>query len=332
MLKLLTTLLLIFPSLVIANSCVVLLYHNFSQSTPKSTSINPELFEQHLQYLEDNNFNVLSLSEMVQDLKNNSIPKKCVSLTADDAYVSIYKNAYPLLKKYTIPLSVFVSTDSIDKNYKAMMSWKNMKEMQGQGVEFYNHSVTHPYLIGMPTEERSFEIIHAQERLKEELGVNEKMFAYPYGEEDIELLENIEKLGYVGFGQHSGALSYGNDLSNLPRFPMTDRFGDMKSFTTKVNTKAMPVIYKRINPVVDKDSPMLELEFIESISKSKQKQFACYVGTDKALVNWISDSTVSIKSNETSSSRRFRYNCTLPGDKKNIYYWFSKQYINNQKG
>ncbi len=316
----------------IANSCVVLLYHNFSQSTPKSTSINPELFEQHLQYLEDNNFNVLSLSEMVQDLKNNSIPKKCVSLTADDAYVSIYKNAYPLLKKYKIPLSVFVSTDSIDKNYKAMMSWKNMKEMQGQGVEFLNHSVTHPYLIDMPTEERSFQIIHAQERLEEELGVNEKMFAYPYGEEDIELLDSVDELGYVGFGQHSGALSYGNDLSNLPRFPMTDRFGGMDSFKLKVNTLAMPVIYKRINPVVDNGSPLLELEFIESISKSKQKQFACYVGTGKASVNWVSDIAVSIKSNEPIYSRRFRYNCTLPSDKKNIYYWFSKQFINNNKG
>jgi peptidoglycan/xylan/chitin deacetylase (PgdA/CDA1 family) len=332
MIKLVVTLLVIMPSIAIANSCVVLLYHNFSQSTPKSTSISPVLFEQHLEYLKDNNFNVLSLSDMVQDLKNDSLPIRCVSLTADDAYISIYKNAYPLLKKYKMPLSVFVSTDSIDKGFKAMMSWNNMREMKNEGVEFYNHSIAHPYLIDTALKETNYQIIHAQERLKSELGVNEKMFAYPYGEENIELLDNIEKLGYIGFGQHSGAISYGNDLSNLPRFPMTDRFGDMKSFKLKVNTMSMPVIYKRTSSVVYNVLPILELEFIEPLTKSKQKQLACYVGAGKALINWSSDRTVSIKYNEHISSRRFRYNCTLPSDKKNIYYWFSKQYINDQKG
>jgi hypothetical protein len=46
-----------------AGSCVVLLYHHFSDTTPKSTSVSPKLFEQHLQYLQDNHFKVLHLAK-----------------------------------------------------------------------------------------------------------------------------------------------------------------------------------------------------------------------------------------------------------------------------
>jgi peptidoglycan/xylan/chitin deacetylase (PgdA/CDA1 family) len=92
----------LFSSMLSANSCVVLLYHRFSDSTPKSTSISPALFERHLQHLQDNDFKVLKLNTMLERLDNDNLPNKCVVLTADDAYQSIAKNAYPLLKKYQI--------------------------------------------------------------------------------------------------------------------------------------------------------------------------------------------------------------------------------------
>lgn len=89
--------LMLFSSLASANSCVVLLYHHFSDVAPKSTSISPKLFEQHLQYLQVNGFEVLSLQTMLARLNNHNLPNKCVVLTADDAYQSIAENAYPLL-------------------------------------------------------------------------------------------------------------------------------------------------------------------------------------------------------------------------------------------
>jgi peptidoglycan/xylan/chitin deacetylase (PgdA/CDA1 family) len=78
----------LFSSILSANSCVVLLYHHFSDSTPKSTSISPALFAQHLQYLQDNDFKVLKLKTMLERLDNDDLPNKCVVLTADDAYQS----------------------------------------------------------------------------------------------------------------------------------------------------------------------------------------------------------------------------------------------------
>ncbi len=81
-------LLTLFPGLIYASSCVVLLYHNISDITPKSTSVSPKLFEQHLKYLSEKNYNVISLSRMVEGLKLMNLPEKCISLTADDVNVT----------------------------------------------------------------------------------------------------------------------------------------------------------------------------------------------------------------------------------------------------
>jgi hypothetical protein len=105
----------------------------------------------------------------------------------------------------------------------------------------------------------------------------------------------------------------------------------MRSFILKINTLAMPSTFKRINSVVTSNSPVLELEFVEPLSKLKQKQFACYAGGGTADVVWESDYLVTIKTKIPLSARRFRYNCTMPSPNKNRYYWFSKQFIYDKK-
>ena len=188
------------------NQCVLLLYHRFSDEGPQSTSTSPAVFEKHLEYLYENGYKVLPLGEVIEGLKMQGIlPKKCVSLTADDGFLSLYTNAYPLLVKYQMPMSVFVSTESIDKKYTLMLSWQQLQEMSDL-VDVYNHSVKHLHLVEQSVEVVQSEITQAQQRIQQELGVEEKFFAYPYGEFDDETYRLISDLGYVGFGQHSGAI------------------------------------------------------------------------------------------------------------------------------
>ena len=107
------------------NQCVLLLYHRFSDEGPQSTSTSPAIFEKHLKYLYENDYKVLPLDEVIEGLiMQEKLPKKCVSLTADDGFLSLFTNAYPLLVKYQMPMSVFVSTESIDKKYTLMLSWQ----------------------------------------------------------------------------------------------------------------------------------------------------------------------------------------------------------------
>jgi peptidoglycan/xylan/chitin deacetylase (PgdA/CDA1 family) len=317
------------------NSCVILLYHHFSDKTPKSTSISPKLFEQQLQYLKDNNFNVLPLKTVLKRTKHKTLPKKCVSLTTDDAYTSVYHNAFPLLKKYDMPMAVFTSTQATDKKYGAMMSWNQMREIQGKYIQFYNHTETHAHLIDIPLKQVFNEINHAQQRLEKELGVSDKIFAYPYGEFDDEVYHLVRDMGYISFGQHSGAMGSYSDFAMLPRFPMAHKFAAMKSFKTKINTVAFPVLQQKpINTIALNENknenlkPILTIIFDKEFSQDQQKTFTCFDYKGEIKTYWMRNNVVKIQATKPFSSRRGRYNCTMPSNNKGHYYWLSKQWIN----
>ncbi len=319
---------LLFSSSLSANSCVVLMYHHFAKDTPKSTSISLELFTKHLEYLSQNNFNVLSLKTMLTRLENKNLPEKCVVLTADDAHKSIYKTAYPLLKKYQMKMAVFVNTLAVDNNYKKSMSWQQMRSIKGENIEFYNHSASHSHFLDLDENAIKKDIEQAQNRLKQELKVSSKILSYPYGEANLAIYNQLKQMGYIAFGQHSGALSYDTNLQNLPRFPMNNYFAKMKSFKTKVNTLALPIISQKINPIIDDNNnpPLLNLTFKKPLTKSQKANFNCFT-KDGTNINW-NHNKVSIIAKKPLKARRNKYNCTMPSEKRNKYYWFSVQWIN----
>ena len=88
-------------SYALESDCVILVYHRFSDEGPKSTSTSPEVFKQHLAYLQENDYSVLPLKTVIEKLQSKeNLPPDCVSLTADDGFLSIYNEAFPLLTEY----------------------------------------------------------------------------------------------------------------------------------------------------------------------------------------------------------------------------------------
>ena len=85
----------------------VLMYHRFDEHKYPSTNIMKETFIQHLNFLKENNFNVLPLSMLIDFFRENkSLPEKSVFITIDDAYKSVYDVAYPILKSFNYPFTV----------------------------------------------------------------------------------------------------------------------------------------------------------------------------------------------------------------------------------
>jgi|TARA_B110000467_G_scaffold15276_1_gene13247 peptidoglycan/xylan/chitin deacetylase (PgdA/CDA1 family) len=321
-----------FPSIATAddNGCVILLYHRFSDEEPKSTSTSPSIFNQHLEYLVDNKYKVLALNEVVKRLKlKSSFPEKCVSLTADDGFLSFYTEAYPLLKKYQLPMSVFISTEPIDKKYKVMMSWEQLRDMSPL-VDIYNHSVSHLHMVDLNNLTIKNEINIAQQRLYKELNIIDKFFAYPYGEFDDNTYSLLEELEYVGFGQHSGVAGISSDLLNIPRFSMSGPYAKMDSFSLKIKTLHMPI--ESENPkslIISGDfKPKLVLNFSRPLSAYEKNNFSCFIsGQDQPKISWLSSQSLSVKSKEPLQIGRSRYNCTMPSSKKGRYFWYSKLWL-----
>src|SRR5215813_10009273 len=91
----------------------ILCYHRFGSEEGKMV-LSPKVFAQQMEYLQQNGYRVLRLSELASFLRGKrQLPAKAVVLTIDDGYNSMYFHAYPILKRYGFPATIFVYTDFI---------------------------------------------------------------------------------------------------------------------------------------------------------------------------------------------------------------------------
>jgi peptidoglycan/xylan/chitin deacetylase (PgdA/CDA1 family) len=317
---------------------VMFMYHRFGEERLPSTNISMAQFTAHLDYLQAEKFTIWPLGKLVDALKRQQpIPDKTVVLTVDDAYRSVYDNAFPLLQSRGIPFSVFVSSDYVDKKFGNYMSWDQMREMKAAGVEFALHSASHDHLILLREGEDKAawqqrireDLLRSQTRLREELGVDSHILAYPYGEYSEELANMVADLGMVGLGQHSGAVAHGSDLRVLPRFPQSEHYGELAQFITKANSLALPVEgISPMNPVLANAQPPL-LRVTLAVDLPRIKQLQCYASGEGGVpVNWIVPGRVfEVQATRPIEGRRGRYNCTVPSQEAGRFYWFSQPWI-----
>ena len=327
------------PNVLLAsNSAVVFIYHRFGEAEFASTNTSLEQFDAHLNYLEEAQFTIWPLKRILDAISSGqSLPQRTVAITIDDAYLSIYKEAYPRLKSRGWPFTVFVSTDLVDNGYLNYMSWSQMREMQPFGVSFYNHSASHLYLNRrLAGESESVwlqrikeDVERAQQRLVAELGTRGRLFAYPYGEYNRVLADMIQQMGYSAFGQQSGAISRHSDQRLLPRYPVAGRYADIEDFILKANTLALPVVQVTPwEPEVGVEPPKMVVQLAES--GADLSQLACYASQSQRLpIEWLDQEKghFAVQATGTMPMGRSRYNCTAPATEKGAYYWFSHLWI-----
>ena len=318
----------------VESHAVVLMYHRFDESKYPSTNIRSEQFIGQLEFLKKNDFRVWPLQKIIDHLQSQKpIPDKTIGISIDDAYASVYEVAFPILKKRNLPFTVFVATDPIDNKNSDYMSWKHLREMVESGVDVGNHSRTHLHYVNQKDNETKQawlkrienDVLYASRRLHEELGVKTKFFAYPYGEYNMSIAFLMESLGYVSFGQHSGAMGEKNNMNFLPRYPLSESFADLTNFKDKVLSLPLPIL--TINPlevVTVSSKPELEVELDTKIVQARDLR--CYAANQGLLdMSWKGRGKVLIQATAPFTTRRSRYNCTLPI--RGRYYWYSHLWV-----
>ncbi len=331
-----------------AEHAIILQYHQINPTLSSDTSVTPEQFQAHVDYLKANKFNVLPLEYIIERLRQKkTLPEKAVAITFDDAHHSIYKHAFPTLKQHDWPFTIFVTIKSVDANSRSFLSWEQLREMGQYGATIANHSISHDYLIRR-SHQASYqdwqakviaEITQAESRIEAETGQSHRLFAYPYGEYSAELLTIVEKLEFTGLGQHSGPIGYNSNFLTLPRFPVSGVFAELKSFAIKLASRPMPVINKTFRDnhgntltthVLPHDvvKPVLELQL--SGSNTQLSQLNCFASGENAIPIFIADlheGKIRTQSTQDIGIGRSRYNCTLPTGEAGSYYWFSQPWI-----
>jgi len=319
-------------------SVSILMYHHVSASTPRSTSVSEDELRAHLSYLRDNGFHVIALTDAVEAIRDNlALPDKAVVLTFDDAYENIYSAGRPILQEFDMPWTLFVTTDPVGERPGNYMSWEQIRTLHEEGVIIANHSRDHAHLPrrqGFGSERAWREAVTenirgAEQKLLEEVGVSHKLFAFPYGEYDNELLEIIDELGYVGFAQHSGGFGPSSDTRAIPRFAAAGIYASLDSLATKMAALAFPIREVRYENTLlkyDQDRPVLEIAF--DVRDFRPTQVNCFIRNQSHEIEWIDSDTMRIQAEKAINIGRSRYNCTAPSiSKPGRYYWYSQQWI-----
>jgi peptidoglycan/xylan/chitin deacetylase (PgdA/CDA1 family) len=313
---------------------IALMYHRFNENKYPSTNIRMDDFKKQLEIIEKENIHFINPKEF-RDSLTSSKTKRKILLTIDDAFLSFYENAWPILKEKKIPFVLFVNTREVGSfNY---MSWQQIMELHKEDfVEIGNHSHSHEYLVDENASVIKKDIIKSIEIFKDKLGKNSYFFSYPFGEYSLKFKEIIKELDFkYAFGQHSGVIDETKDLFELPRFPINEKYGDLKRFKTL--TKTLPLKYKNISPsekYLDSTNnpPNVKIEFFENIKNIKN--INCYSNEEniwrKSDIKFINEQLIEINLKGKFIGERGRINCSLRED-GGFWRWLGIQFVVSEK-
>jgi len=201
----------------------VLMYHHIQgEKVAKKLgqaglTVTPDWFDKQMQYLKDKNYNVISMDTLADFINGKrSLPKKAVVITLDDAYEDNYLSAYPILKKYNFPATIFTPTGLV--NVMDYLTWNEINDMKDSGlIYFANHTWSHHSALDKK-DVLEKEIGLADNQLAEK-GLNaSKVFAYPYGKPSKDAQGILGKYGYtLAFTTKHGNILCAGQKYDLPR-------------------------------------------------------------------------------------------------------------------
>ena len=308
---------------------LALMYHRFDESKYPSTNIQMDVFKQQIKIIRNSKYNFYDPKDLEKFFHIAKLEKK-ILITIDDAFSSFYDVAWPYLKKENIPFILFVSTESVGKN--GYMTWDQIKELDKEPNAYIgNHTHAHDYLVDLKINDFIKDIADAKENFVKNIGYNPIFFSYPFGEYNSFIKDHIIKNFKFAFGQHSGVIDINKDPYELPRFPINEKYGDLKRFKFLINLS--PLQYKFLKPedkyITDNNPPKLSVEFFKNQKNIENINCFSDEGAEWKQSN-ISFNKNILKLNfrEKFTFRRGRVNCSLNDD--GIWRWFGVQFSVNQ--
>jgi peptidoglycan/xylan/chitin deacetylase (PgdA/CDA1 family) len=247
----------------LTQGAIILMYHAFgSPSEPASRFVLPaRRFARQMAWLKRRRYTVLSLGQFLRYRREHQLPPaRSVVITFDDGYADNQTLAYPILRRFGFPATIFVvsgamgTTNLWDRDAelagrsaelvgRPLMSWQSIRELLDQGVEFGAHTRTHPALPTLPMPDVEREVSGSRNDLERELGIYPLAFAYPYGDRDRAVEAIVRQAGFpVACGIHPGFNSPGTlahalrrveirGTDSLYRFALAVSLGDTRLIT-----------------------------------------------------------------------------------------------------
>ena len=287
-----------------------------------------DVFRKQIEIIKRNNFEFFDPKNFSEEFNKVKTDKK-ILITIDDAFLSFYENAWPFLKENQIPFILFTSTDFIGK--KGYMNIDQLREVEKESFAYLgNHSHMHEYMVTFEFNKFTNDIDRSIEIFNNLFNYNPIFFSYPFGEYSLEQKNYISSKFEYAFGQHSGVIDLNKDPYELPRFPINEKYGDLKRFEFLI--KLLPLQYSKIIPedklIINNNPPKMEIEFFkEQKNLSAINCFSDEGGSWNNSNIELIENTLVVHFREKFNFRRGRINCSLNDNEG--WRWFGSQFSIN---
>lgn len=200
----------------------VLLYHSIADPTERASrfTISPKMFAEHMAYLDGEGHRCLTVSQLLPVLAGSqALPAKAVLVTFDDGYRDFLTDALPIMERHGIASTLYVVSGFMgegdrpgrNRSGDAMLTWGELAEVTGRGVEVGGHTHTHPMLDTLPHAAATEEITRCKDLIESHVGATAASFAYPHGYSSAWVRTAVKRAGYTSACAVRNAMSHTAD-------------------------------------------------------------------------------------------------------------------------
>lgn len=214
----------------------VLMYHMIGDIKDNDAVLAESHLREQMQYLKDHDYHPISLEQLYDYVAHDKpVPVRPVVLTFDDGYKDTYTIVMPMMKEYGFKAVVFIPTYDADQGTR--LTWQEIKAMKDSGMEIASHSYHHERLSSKSTADMENEIAMSQKELKDQLGITNEFFCYPYGREHPEVETAMKKAGIkMAFTMNPGWAKYGDDPFAINRIWIGNSV-ELANFAERISTE-----------------------------------------------------------------------------------------------
>lgn len=314
-----------------AESAVVVMYHRVGEGDYPATNIRVDQFEAHIRELTGGLMTAMGVPEILAALRaGETLPDRAVGITIDDAFRSVYTEAWPRLKAAGLPFTLFVATDPVDRQTEGYMTWDQIRELEAAGVTIGSQTASHLHMPTATAARNAEDLARSNARFRAELGRAPKLFAYPFGEYGLAVRDKVAEAGFTtAFGQHSGVVHKDTDPYFMPRFAMNEAYGDVARL--RLAASAIPLRVRDVTPadplLTSANNPPFFGFTVFGDALDGLSALNCYAsGQGRARIDRLGQSRIEVRFQRPFPAGRVRINCTVRAT-KGRWRWYGMQFF-----
>lgn len=175
----------------------ILMYHHIDHSKYRSPYyVSPEIFDEQMKWLRNNDYNVISMSEFQSAIScGRDLPENPAIITFDDGDLDQYDNAIPILEKYGFDGTFYIVTKWLGDKYH--MTWDMVINLSNAGMTIGGHTRLHPNVATLGENSLKTELLDSKTEIESKTGMPVEFFAYPGGAHSKNAENHVRDYGYL---------------------------------------------------------------------------------------------------------------------------------------